>query len=122
MSDGWNQQPYVQQKLERLFPNTRGGGRGSRTSGDSQLICYFFQVKPSDFGFVTWFMSILKFGLPQLSFEVFRAKTKTELFWAISVSSKRNIKINDFELVLSRQTSQRNYMLNYASGNGLDIK
>ena len=40
----------------------------------------FFHVKPSDFGFVTWFMSILRFGLPQLSSEVFQTKTKTELF------------------------------------------
>ena len=31
----------------------------------------FLHVKPNDFKFVAWFMSILKFGLPQLSFEVF---------------------------------------------------
>ena len=28
----------------------------------------------------------------------------------------------DFELVLLRQTCQRNHVLNYASGNGLDTK
>ena len=53
---------------------------GLKTSGNSQKIYYFFHVKSSDFRFVTWFMSILKFGLPRLAFEVFQAKTKTELF------------------------------------------
>ena len=54
--------------------------------GDQKLVetpCttkIFFQLKPSDFRFVSWFMSILKFDLPRLSFEVFRAKTKPELF------------------------------------------
>ena len=80
----------------------------------------FFYVSPSDFRFVTWFMSILKFGLPRLSFEVFQ--TKTKLFWAISVSSKRIVKSNDFKLLLSRQTSQRNHVLNYAAVNGLATK
>ena len=55
----------------------------------------FFHVKHSDFRFVTWFMSILKLGLPLLSFEFFRTKTKTEVCWIISVSSKRNIKGNE---------------------------
>ena len=36
------------------------------------------RVKPSDFRFVTWFMSFLKFDLPRLSFEAFQ--TKIELF------------------------------------------
>ena len=67
-------------------------------------------------------MSILKFGLPRLSFEVFQTKAKTELFWTISVSSKKNIKSNDFKLVLSRQTYQRNHMLNNASGDGVGTK
>ena len=34
----------------------------------------FFHVKSSDFRFVTWFMSVLKFGLPRPSFKVFRTK------------------------------------------------
>ena len=37
-----------------------------------------FHVKPSDFRFVTWFESFLKFDLPRLQFEVFQ--TKSELF------------------------------------------
>ena len=45
-----------------------------------------------------------------------QTKTKTELFWTISVPPKRNIKSNDFELLLSRQTCQRNNVVNYASG------
>ena len=36
------------------------------------------RVKPSDFRFVTWFMSFLKFNLPRLWFEVFQ--TKSEVF------------------------------------------
>ena len=85
---------------------------GSKTCGDSQWICYFFCVKLGGSKFVTWFMSILKFGLPRKSFEVFWIKTKTKLFWAISVSSERNIKSTDYsELVLSRQTCQRNHLL-----------
>ena len=54
--------------------------------GDEKLLetpskfAIFSLVKSSDFIFITWFMSILKFGLPQLSFEVLRTKTKTELF------------------------------------------
>ena len=36
----------------------------------------FFYVSASDFRFVTWFMLILRFGLPRLSFEVFQTKTK----------------------------------------------
>ena len=40
----------------------------------------FFRVKPNYFRFVNWFISILKPGLPKLSFEVFQTKTKTELF------------------------------------------
>ena len=52
--------------------------------GDQKLVetlCKnFLHVKRSDFRFVTWFISILKFGLPQLLFEVFRTKTKTALF------------------------------------------
>ena len=67
-------------------------------------------------------MSILKIGLPRMSFEVLWIKTKTELFWAIAVSSKRNIKSNDFDLALSRQTCQRNHLLSYTSENGLGIK
>ena len=82
----------------------------------------FFLVKRSDFRFVTWFMSILKFGLPQLSFEVFLTKRKNELFLAISVSLKGYIKSNSFELVLWRQTCQRKSVLNYDSGNGLFAK
>ena len=39
-----------------------------------------FSIKPNDFIFVTWFISILKFGLPRLSLEVFRTKIKTKLF------------------------------------------
>ena len=35
----------------------------------------FFHEKPSDFIFVTCFLSILKFGLPRLLFEVYRTKT-----------------------------------------------
>ena len=84
------------------------------------FIIILFHVKFSDFRFVTWFMSILKFGLPPLSFEIFR--TKKKLFWAISVSPKRNIKSNDFELVLSKQACQRNHVLNYASENFLSTK
>ena len=80
---------------------------GSKTCGDSQYICYFFHVKLSDFRFVTWFMSILKFGLPQLSFEVFQTKTKTELFRVILVSSKSNIKSNGFEFVLSKKACSK---------------
>ena len=30
-----NQQPSVQRDLERLFPSTRGGGRGSQRRGES---------------------------------------------------------------------------------------
>ena len=54
--------------------------------GDQKLVqtpgkfAIFFHVKPSDFRFASWFMSILKFGLPRLSFEVFQTKPKTELF------------------------------------------
>ena len=51
----------------------------------------FFHVKPNDFRFVTCFMSIFKFGLPWLLFEILQTKTKAELLWASSVSSKRNI-------------------------------
>ena len=62
-------------------------------------------------------ISDLLFGSCQFSSLVFhdcryRAKTKTEL-------SKRNTMSNDFELVLLRQTCQRNHVLNYASRNGL---
>ena len=64
----------------------------------------FFHVKRSDFRFVSWLMSVLKFGVARLLFEVFL--TKPELFSAISVSSKENIESNDFELVLFRQTCQ----------------
>ena len=67
-------------------------------------------------------MSILKFDLPQLLFEVFETKTKTELLWAISVSLKKNIKSNNFELMLSRQTCQKNHVTIYASGNSLGTK
>ena len=97
---------------KRLFPSTRGGGKGGesrelhrlsagessaftttdtntsfatpsttkrtiveiwgpKTCGDSRKLAFFFLVKPSDFRFVTWFMSILKFGHPRLLFEVF---------------------------------------------------
>ena len=38
-----------------------------------------FYIKRSDFRFITWFMSILKFGLPRLWFKIFH--TKTELFF-----------------------------------------
>ena len=76
----------------------------------------FFLVKSTDFRFVTWSMPFLKFDLPRLWFEVFLTKTKTDLFWAISVSSKRNVKSNDFELTLSRQTFQKNHFLNYTQG------
>ena len=81
----------------------------------------FYYGKPSDFRFVTWLMSILKFGLPRLSFVIFPNKKK-ELFQAISVSPKRDTKNNNFELVLSRQICQRNHVLNYASEKGLDAK
>ena len=47
------------------------------------------RVKPSDFRFVTCFMSFLKLDLPRLWFEVFQ--TESELFGAISVSSKKSI-------------------------------
>ena len=86
------------------------------------FIIILFHVKSSDFRFVTWFMSILKFGLPRLPFEVFRRKIKTELFWTISASFKRNIKSNDFELMLSKQACQRNHVLNYGSENFLSTK
>ena len=83
--------------------------------GDQKLVetpnkfaIFFFYVKFSDFRSGTWFISILTFGLPRVSFKVFWIKTETELFWAISVSSKRNIKSNDFERLLSRQTCRRN--------------
>ena len=108
--------------LEKLFPNTRGGGRGYeskellrvgagessaptttdtntsfatssttkqtvaeiwglKTCGKSHSrFSFFFHVKSRDFRFVTWFMAVLKADLPRLSFEVFRTKTKTELF------------------------------------------
>ena len=46
------------------------------TSGKtSSKFAIFFHVKPSDFRFVTWFMSILRFGLPRLQFQIFRTKT-----------------------------------------------
>ena len=54
--------------------------------GDQKLIeisckfTIFFYVTPSDFRFVAWFMSILKFGLPRLSFEVFKTKQKLSNF------------------------------------------
>ena len=49
------------------------------TSGKTpSKFAIFFHVKPSYFRSITWFMSILKFGLPRLQSEVFR--TKTELF------------------------------------------
>ena len=67
-------------------------------------------------------MSILKCGLPRLSFVIFPNKNKNELFRAIPVSSKRDTKNNNFELVLSRQICQRNHVLNYASEKGLDAK
>ena len=108
-----NQQPSVQQKLERLSPSTRDGERGGESrelyrvgAGESSASTttdtntrsakpsttkrtiaeiwgsklvetppnkfgIFCHVKPGDFKFVTWFMSILKFGLSQLLFEVF---------------------------------------------------
>ena len=93
--------------------------------GDQKLVetpwkfAIFFHVKHSDFRFTTWFMLILEFGLPGLSFEIFWTKTKTELFWAILVSSKKS---TDFELMLSRQICQINHMLNYVSGNVLCVK
>ena len=115
-----NQQPFVQQDLQRLFPSTRGGMRGDEsrklhrigvvessvsTTTDTKLLQHplpqngrlqkcgnqklgetpskfaiFFHLKTSDFKLIICFMSILKFGLPRLLFEVFRTKTKTELF------------------------------------------
>ena len=72
-------------------------------------ICYLVRVNSP-----VWFL--------RLPFEVFWTKTKTQLTWTISVSCKRNIKSNDFEPVLSRQTCQRSYVLNHASGNGLCTK
>ena len=75
----------------------------------------FLHVRRSYLRFVTWFMSILKFGLPRLSSEVLQTKRKTELFRAIPDSSKSKIKNNGFEFLLSMQTCQRNQVLNYAS-------
>ena len=86
------------------------------TSGKTpRKFAILFHVK-HEFRLGTWFMVFLKFDLPRLYFEV--CHTKSELFWAISVSSKRNTK-EDFELVLLRQTCQINHVLNYASGIGL---
>ena len=82
------------------------------TSGKSpSKFSIFFCVKPSDFRFVTWSMSFLNFDLPRLQFEVFQ--TKRELFWAIPVSSKRNIKTSN---------SYWNHVLNYPWENGLGTK
>ena len=89
--------------------------------GDKKLVetrskfVIFLHVRRSDLRFVTWFMSILKFGLPRLSSEVLRTKRKTELFRAIPGSSKSKIKNNGFEFLISMQTCQRNQVLNYAS-------
>ena len=86
------------------------------TSGKTpRKFAILFHVK-HEFRLGTWFMVFLKSDLPRLYFEV--CHTKSELFWAISVSSKRNTK-EDFELVLLRQTCQINHVLNYASGIGL---
>ena len=41
---------------------------------------FFFHVKPSDFRFVTWFMSIFKFGLSRPPLKVSQTKPKAELF------------------------------------------
>ena len=57
-----------------------------------------FHVKPIDFRIVTWYMSIFKFALPRLFFEIFRTETKIELFWAILVSSKAIYRVMTFSL------------------------
>ena len=85
---------------------------------------------PSKFAIFYLLFSDLVLGTFQFSSLVFHdcrlkfseQKQKPSYFWAISVSSKRNIKCNDFELVLSRQTCQRNHVLNYASWSGLGGK
>ena len=103
--------------LQHLLPQS---GRLQKY-GDKKLVetrskfVIFLHVRRSDLRFVTWFMSILKFGLPRLSSEVLRTKRKTELFRAISGSSKSKIKNNGFECLISMQTCQRNQVLNYAS-------
>ena len=57
-----------------------------RKCGDKKLVetpsklAFFCSYKTQRFHIFTWFMSSLKFGPPQLLFEVFLTKTKTELF------------------------------------------
>ena len=92
--------------LERLLHNGKLQKYGDQNS-------YIFPI---------WFTSIHKFGPPRLSVEAFWTKTKDGLFWAISVSSKRDIKSNNLKLVLSMQKCQRSLMTQYASRNTLGTK
>ena len=85
-----NQQPSVTKELGRLFPSIRGGGSLRREKPQKSTshkttsektpskFAILSRIKPSDLRFVTWFMSFIKFDLPQLQVEVFQ--TKSELF------------------------------------------
>ena len=85
-----NQQPSVTKELGRLFPSIRGGGSLRRekprkftshkatSEKTPSKFSILSRIKPSDFRFVTWFMSFFKFDLPKLQVEVFQ--TKSELF------------------------------------------
>ena len=67
--------------LQRHLPqNERLEKYGDQKLVETSKFFLFFHVKSSDFRFVTWFMSILKFGFPRLSFEVFRTKQKVSCF------------------------------------------
>ena len=99
-----------------------GAGESSASTTDTNTSF----AKPST---TKWMVAEMLLSSCQFSSLVFKdcclkfsEKTKTELFWAISVSSKRNTKSNHFELVLLRETCQRNHVLNYTSGNSLTTK
>ena len=77
-----------------------------------------FHLKPSDFRFVTWFKSFLKFWSSMTVVWSFSNKNWDILNYFSLVQKE----YNDFKLKSLRQTCQRNHVLNYASGNSLGTK
>ena len=67
----WGSKATSKKPLKSMSHKTTSGKTPSK-------FAILSRVKPSDFRFVTWFMSFLKFDLPRLSFEAFQ--TKIELF------------------------------------------
>ena len=67
----WGSKATSKKPLKSMSHKTTSGKTPSK-------FAILSRVKPSDFRFVTWFMSFLKFNLPRLWFEVFQ--TKSEVF------------------------------------------